>query len=185
MKNYKNDFRTHKTSTKNRKTYIYYGPDNEKFELMPGENGVTEMWIKYLHAQDDSEVYNNNKNGGYEIENKNYDPEDPYSTKKVRIWTKYFEYSSDENEIAQDKSNDEFLASRSNKYGKSETAVLKTCIEEIAKDYLTKKQQTIICLMYEGYKATEIAKILNVSDAAISKQKDKIKAVFVEHFLNN
>ena len=184
MKNYKNDFRTHKTSTKNRKTYIYYGPDNEKFELMPGENGVTETWIKYLHALDDSEVYYNNKNGGYEIENKNYDPSDPYSTKKVRIWTKHFEDTSKRNEIAQDKNYDEFLASKSNKYGNSETAVLRTCITEIAKNHLTEKQQTIICLMYEGYRATEIAKMLNVSDAAISKQKDKIKAVFTQHFLN-
>ena len=35
----------------------------ECIELRPGEDGVTEYWIKTLHSMDDHEVYLNCKNG--------------------------------------------------------------------------------------------------------------------------
>lgn len=46
-----------KTSQKNRTTYIYYNTDGDKVvEIKPGENGVTEADIEYLHTMDDIEV---------------------------------------------------------------------------------------------------------------------------------
>jgi len=49
--------RAYKTSQKNRTSYIYYNIDGEKVvEIKPGENGVTEADIEYLHSMDDTEV---------------------------------------------------------------------------------------------------------------------------------
>lgn len=45
-----------------RSTYTYHFDNGESCKLMAGENGVTEADIKHLHAEDDSEVYYNNKN---------------------------------------------------------------------------------------------------------------------------
>lgn len=52
----------HKTRNDERETYIYRFSDGTKVELNPGEDGVTEVDIKKLHALDDSEVYYNKKN---------------------------------------------------------------------------------------------------------------------------
>lgn len=58
--------RLRKTRQEDRSTYTYKFYDEkgnvEKFIIRPGENGVTEVDIKILHALDDSEVYYNLKN---------------------------------------------------------------------------------------------------------------------------
>ena len=54
--------RLQKTKAANRITYTYCFDDGTKQVLRPGENGVTEIDIKKLHALDDSEVYYNIKN---------------------------------------------------------------------------------------------------------------------------
>jgi DNA-directed RNA polymerase specialized sigma subunit, sigma24 homolog len=46
--------RQYKTSKKKRGTYIYYSTNGTRVELLPGENGVTELDIAYLHNQDDT-----------------------------------------------------------------------------------------------------------------------------------
>ena len=55
-----------KTNTAKRGTYTYTftGADGneERLILRPGEDGVTEAYIKMLHSLDDSEVYYNLKN---------------------------------------------------------------------------------------------------------------------------
>lgn len=178
--------RTTKTSTKNRGHYTYYFQEGRSVILEPGKNGVTETFIKYLHSEDDKEVYRNLKSFGYVIQNKNYNPEDPMSRKTERILNYCFNDTvSRDNQISSDKRTVEYEASKFNSLGSAERMIVRTRISEIAKDHLTKTQQTILCLMYQGYRATEIAKMLRVSDAAISKQKEKIKAVFTEHYLNN
>lgn len=53
-----------KTAANKRSTYTYrYSEEEytEKIELIPGEDGVTEEWIKQLHKLDDREVYYNIK----------------------------------------------------------------------------------------------------------------------------
>lgn len=46
----------YKTSQKNRESYIYYSGGKKIATIVPGENGVTEVDIEYLHSEDDREV---------------------------------------------------------------------------------------------------------------------------------
>lgn len=46
----------YKTSQENRETYIFYSNGEKVATIMPGENGVTEIDIEYLHSEDDQEV---------------------------------------------------------------------------------------------------------------------------------
>ena len=46
----------YKTSQKNRESYIYYSGGKKIATIVPGENGVTEVDIEYLHSEDDQEV---------------------------------------------------------------------------------------------------------------------------------
>ena len=50
-------------------------------------------------------------------------------------------------------------------------------IREIVETKLTSSMKKVIALMDYGYKATEIAQILGVSDAAITKTKKNIAAI--------
>lgn len=72
-----------KTPTANRTTYIYYDANGKKkAEPVSGENGVTQLDIKQLHALDDSEVYYNLKNSR---------PSRMKEEKeKIKAWTKEF-----------------------------------------------------------------------------------------------
>ena len=51
----------HKTPQERRNTYTYHFNDGTSMTLCPGENGITELDIKRLHAADDSEIYYNLK----------------------------------------------------------------------------------------------------------------------------
>lgn len=53
--------RSNKTSLEKRFSYIYYDSDGRKTELIPGENGVTEVIIQTLHNLDDYEYDVNRK----------------------------------------------------------------------------------------------------------------------------
>ena len=53
--------KSHKTKQENRGTYTYIFDDGTKITIKPGEEGVTEEFIKQLHSLDDSEVYYNHK----------------------------------------------------------------------------------------------------------------------------
>ena len=54
--------RNHKTPLKERGIYTYIFDDETKITIKPGEDVVTEEFIKKLHSLDDSEVYYNHKN---------------------------------------------------------------------------------------------------------------------------
>ncbi len=51
-----------KTSSKSRGIYTYKNVDGTSIILFPGEDGITELYIKQLHALYDSEIYYTNKN---------------------------------------------------------------------------------------------------------------------------
>ena len=54
---------------------------------------------------------------------------------------------------------------------------------ETVLERLTEKQRLVIELKYmEGYKQSEIAKIMGVSSAAVKKHLDKAKAIIREHY---
>src|SRR5699024_7325812 len=40
----------------NRESYVYYSGGKKRATIVPGENGVTEVDIEYLHPEDDQEV---------------------------------------------------------------------------------------------------------------------------------
>lgn len=48
--------RNFKTSQKCRVNYIYYTSEGTKIVITPGENGITEADIDFLHTMDDTEV---------------------------------------------------------------------------------------------------------------------------------
>lgn len=48
--------RAHKTGKKNRTKYIYYTSQGRKIFIVPGEDGVAEADIEFLHSIDDDEV---------------------------------------------------------------------------------------------------------------------------------
>ena len=59
--------RDYKTSKRNRNTYIYYDAHGKRVvELTSGENGVTQLDIDMLHADDDAE-YNAQRREDYHI----------------------------------------------------------------------------------------------------------------------
>jgi RNA polymerase sigma factor (sigma-70 family) len=53
--------RKFKTGKDNRANYIYYSADGSKITLTPGENGVTEADIAFLHQMDDEEHDNDRR----------------------------------------------------------------------------------------------------------------------------
>lgn len=166
--------------------YTYRFAEGRSVTLTPGKDGVTEAFIKCLHAYDDSEVYSNLKSNSYTIENEDYDPTDPENNKKNhRIWTSSFDNTGLEGEeIDTDKNTLQLKASMAGGISEFDNLLLAEKISSIAKKHLSPKQQTILSLMYEGYRQKEIAKALDVSPVAICKQQEKIKTIFEKYFLN-
>ena len=172
------DIRTHKTCTKNRGHYIYYFSNGEKHDLVPGKDGVTEGMIRQLHLADDREVESNN----------NY-----YTVKTVKGASGKKEditkiYLASFEQIFKDPNNNNnnlmFEASVFNPADTSDKLIAQLSLKEFIETRFTEHQQKIVVLMYHGYKATEIAKILGISDAAITKTKKRIAQIFSEYKIN-
>ncbi len=172
-----------KTPSNKRETYTYTFAEGRSVTLTPGKDGVTEALIKCLHAYDDSEVHYNLKATSYTVENESYDPADPASRKTNRIWFSSLDDEGRDGEIDSDKSSALFEATKADGADAIGDMLLRDQIADIAR-HLTKNQQTILRLMYEGYRQTEIAHALGVSGVAITKQKESIKRVFAEFFFN-
>ena len=193
--------RIHKTKKEDRKVYKYKTARGI-IVIKPGENDVTEIDIKLLHSQDDSEVYNNLKNLR------------PGRTKEEKAANKEWQKSFIENfkrehgyepnkDIVNDAVEEEFprnynlsLDFDNNGMIDPDKRLIETlaCKEstdsfewsermETVLELLTEKQRLVIELKYmEGYKQSEIAKIMGVSSAAVKKHFDKAKAIIREHY---
>ena len=199
----KNCLRIRKTSSKERTTYKYYDAyGNLVSELRVGHDGITEMTIKALHASDDREVYNNLKNArpnrsskekelkknwkeqyiasfekehGYKPNPK--DVEDLAIDVFPRNYSLSLDFDSD-GELNQDKG---IIALESSTSDLSEFDWSERM--ETALKLLTEKQRLVIELKYmEGYKQSEIAKMMGVSSAAVKKHLDKAMAIIREHY---
>ena len=167
------DIRTHKTSTKNRGHYIYYFSNGEKYNLVPGKDGVTEGMIRQLHLADDREV---KSNLDYYTVNL---PKSNKNEKTEKVWVSSFEQTfKGQNE---DKTHLMLDASLFNPADTSDKLIAQFSLKEFIETRLTEHQQKIVVLMYHGYKSTEIAKFLGISDAAITKTKKRIAEVFKEY----
>ena len=174
--------KTRKTHQKYRSNYSYTFLNGEKYVLKPGKDGVTEELIKILHKEDDKEVKNNLDEISVETPNKNYDPKNPKeNTKFKRIYHLYFECSESEMDIDTDKSQIMFDASILNSMDDEEIVMRRTIIEQIEKTKLSVKQKQLVSLLKYGYKSTEIAEMLGISDAAITKMKRRIADILLPY----
>ncbi|PKY96557.1 RNA polymerase sigma factor [Gardnerella vaginalis] len=199
--------RTRKTNSNDRATYKYTSCvrnedgsySEETIEIKPGENGVTVADIKMLHAEDDSEVYYNNKNlrpartaeEKAEIEAwkekyiKRFEERYGYKPNKDDV-----DYSAEEHfprnynlsldfdadgELEVDKSHLAEALSTTDDYGFITNDYGFEMSEEMEHAFstLTDKQRQVIRLMFiEGYTQSEIASMLGISSAGVKKHLD-------------
>jgi len=164
--------RFRKTKWSKRGTYIYEAGTGEKFELKPGEHGITEADIKLLHSLDDAEVYNNIKNSrpplteAQKAEKKQWELEHPGETYPAN-WNLSLDYMAGEDgdDDKLDKSEVTAAASVSMVY---EDETEEEMVERIL-DFLTPMQRYVYYLRHiKGYKGKEVAAMLKTSDANVS-----------------
>lgn len=193
--------RIRKTNKEDRMVYKYKTAGGI-IVIKPGENDVTEIDIKLLHSQDDSEVYNNLKNlrPGRTKEEKaaikewrknfieNFKREHGYEPNKYIVndaveeeFPRNYNLSLDfdnDGMIDPDKRLIETLACKESTDSFEWSERMETVLER-----LTEKQRLVIELKYmEGYKQSEIAKMMGVSSTAVKKHLDKAKAIIREHY---
>lgn len=202
--------RIRKTNQKNRGVYKYITTVREEngvyvektVVIKPGENGVTELDIKILHASDDSEVYYNLKNARPERtkeekaeiekwkqkfvsdfkERHGYEPnkyiiEDAVKDAFPRDYNLSLDFDAD-GDIDPDK---RLIASITDKES-DEKFEWSERMEEVL-SLLTDKQREVIELIFvEGYKQSEIADLMNISSPAVNKHFNKAKAIIKKYF---
>lgn len=193
--------RIRKTKKEDRMVYKYKTA-GKTIVIKHGEDDVTEIDIKLLHSLDDSEVYYNLKNLRPERTNE--------EKAAIEEWRKNFienfkrEYGYEPNkDIVNDAVEEEFPRNYNLSLDFDNDGMIdpdKRLIEtlackeptdsfdwsermETALELLTKKQRLVIELKFmEGYKQSEIAKIMGVSSAAVKKHLNKAKAIIRDHY---
>lgn len=199
----KNCLKIRKTSSKERATYKYYDAyGNLVSELRVGHDEITEVTIKELHAWDDREVYNNLKNARPNRSSKEKELKKNWKEKYIASFEKEHGYKPNPKDV-EDLANDVFPRNYSLSLDFDNEGMIdpdKRLIETLAcnestdsfawsermetvLELLTEKQRLVIELKYmEGYKQSEIAKMMGVSSAAVKKHLDKAKAIIQEHY---
>ena len=199
----KNCLRIRKTSSKERTTYKYYDAYGKLVsELRVGQDGITEVTIKALHASDDREVYNNLKNVRPNRSSKEKELKKNWKEKYIASFEKEHGYKPNPKDV-EDLANDVFprnyslsidFDSEGELNQDKGIIALETSTNDLSEfdwsermetvlELLTEKQRLVIELMFvEGYKQSEIAKIMGVSSAAVKKHLDKAKAIIREHY---
>ena len=156
--------RNYKTSKANRATYRYYDIEGKlRCELVPGQDGVTEVLIQQLHAADDDE-FDANRREAYHVP------------------VHYMAYATSDAEEAEDRNlylADE-AADPSIIFEKTiSRAEFKREFHERWKD-LTKEQQRLVIRKANGETNVAIAAEQGVSEAAIRKQLKRIQKHFMD-----
>ena len=199
----KNCLKIRKTSSKERATYKYYDAYGKLVsELRVGQDGITEVTIKALHASDDKEVYSNLKNVRPNRSSKEKELKKNWKDKYIASFEKKHGYKPNPKDV-EDLANDVFPRNYSLSLDFDSEGelnldkgliALETSTNDLSEfdwsermetvlERLTEKQRLVIELMFvEGYKQSEIAKIMGVSSAAVKKHLDKAKAVILEHY---
>lgn len=199
----KNCLRIRKTLSKERTTYKYYDAYGKLVsELRIGHDGITEVTIKALHASDDREVYNNLKNARPNRSSKEKELKKNWKEKYIASFEKEHGYKPNPKDV-EDLANDVFprnyslsidFDSEGELNQDKGIIALETSTNDLSEfdwsermekvlELLTEKQRLVIELMFvEGYKQSEIAKIMGVSSAAVKKHLDKAKAIIREHY---
>jgi RNA polymerase sigma factor (sigma-70 family) len=198
----RNILKIRKTRSDKRTTYIYEFADKTKVELKPGEDGITEVDIKKLHALDDSEVYNNNKNLRPEKTEEEKVEIEKFKQKFINSFNEEYGYEPNKGilkEVVEEKfprnynlsldfDNDgeidpdkRLIASILDK-GLDEKFEWSEHMEDVL-SLLTDKQRLVIKLMYiDGYKQSEIADLMDISSAGVKKHLDKAKETIKNNF---
>lgn len=156
--------RNYKTSKENRATYRYYDIEGKiRCELIPGQDGVTEVLIQQLHTADDNE-FDANRREAYHIP------------------AHFMAYTSGDVEEAEDR----------NSYLADEAADPSIIFEkafsraEFKREFherwsrLTKEQQRLVIRKASGETNIAIAAEQGVSEAAIRKQLKRIQKHFID-----
>lgn len=173
-----------KTRQDKRETYRYEvcredgngGYIREFVELKPGEDGVTEAWIKTLHSLDDHEVYMNCKNSRppmtdeQKAEKREWEEAHP-GEKYMQNWNLSLDYLSSDDD-AQDKSS----VMRDNSYSMDEDVPADVQrLREVVETMTDKQKQVYRLHVLEGYSFTEIAKQMQTSVPNVTKHFEKAK----------
>ena len=145
--------------------------------IKPGENGVTEVMIKSLHAMDDHEVYNNTKNGHPPItaERKvaKKEWEEAHPGKKYDMnWNLSMDYLAIGWEHA-DKSNalaDAFY----DPFAEEEVSDEVQKLRDIVASMTNKQKQVYQHVFMEERSLTEVAKIMKCSPANVKQISNKV-----------
>lgn len=180
-----------KTRQDQRETYRYEvcredekgGYTREFVELKPGEDGVTEAWIKTLHSLDDHEVYMNCKNSkppmtdAQKAEKRAWEEEHP-GEKYMKNWNLSLNYLSSDDD-AQDKSS----VMKDNSYSMDEDVPADVQRLRDVVETMTDKQKQVYALhVLQGYSFTEISKMMQTSVPNVTKHFEKAKDYIRKNF---
>ena len=156
--------RNYKTRKENRATYRYYDIEGKlRCELIPGQDGVTEVLIQQLHTADDNE-FDANRREAYHVP------------------VHYMAYTSGDAEETEDR----------NSYLSDEAADPSIIFEkafsrvEFKREFherwsrLTKEQQRLVIRKVNGATNVAVAAEHGVSEAAIRKQLKRIQKHFMD-----
>ena len=180
-----------KTRQDKRETYRYemYREDGkgdyirEFIELKPGEDGVTEAWIKILHSLDDNEVYMNCKNGHPPLTEEEKAVKREWERKHEGEtygvgWNLSLDYIVTDDEEETDKS--KVLKSASYTIDEDVPADVQR-LRDVVETMTDKQKQMYQYHVIDGYSFTEIAKLMGTSVPNVTKHFEKVK----EHIRKN
>lgn len=181
MRNHNVTMPYRKIPWKQRETFTFHFVDGTKMTIRPGEDGVTDVWIKDCHASDDAEVYNNIKNARPEptaeekAQRKEW--EEAHTGEKAdKNWNISLDSftSSDDGESTADR-HAELVDTRVHIPVKGEPADVERLCEVIAG--LPQRQQDVYRLVWqERYSNVDAAAELGVSEGTVRKDRKKIIA---------
>lgn len=174
--------RYHKTPWKQRTTFTYHFVKDPDVTIFPGEDCVTDIWIKACHASDDAIVYNNIKNAGpkptagEKARRKEWEKSHP-GEKADRNWNISIDSfaSSDDGDSTADRHSELTDPRVHISFENDEHPGVERLHEVIAS--LPPRQQVVYRLAYlEGYSNVDAAKVLGISEGAVRKHHKKIIA---------
>ena len=203
-----------KTNTAKRGTYTYTftGADGneERLILRPGEDGVTEAYIKMLHSLDDSEVYYNLKNIRPEKTAEEKAAIKEWKEEYIKKETAYRGYAPTDDEV-EDAVKEQFPSNYNLSFdydfgendaeSDSDTAFDKSQlmyqaaltveteksdetyrVHELMNEMTDKQREILVLTEFEGYSLTEVSKRIGIGIKNVKKQHNNALNYIKENF---
>lgn len=174
-----------KTNYNNRPTYTYKSVTGEEITIAPGDadGEVTAELIKFLHSQDDAEVYNNLKNCRPPLSDKERDMirewEDAHPREEVpKNWTMSLDAFSEDADSDMDRSG---LMREVYDRSHAENPAASR-LGEVIDEMPYKQRQAFVLVELDGYSMTEAADKLGCSIANVSKLIARAKTFIRENY---